>query len=168
MSSGYPIVYKSDKVARSQTQEADFVFKITGAKATANLALINNPVLIGFDAASLTQALVEAFLGATSTAACATIFDTTSLGTDTIGFVIDMAGQVDKVYSVEATVMQSAGGTPVPSVVVFAEASQAALTSANTSAVAEYDGNIYGRIIAGNIDATTAGFIKLSVKFKSI
>lgn len=167
MSYGYPVVFRSDKVARSQTQDVEFFLKITGAKTNSGLALLTMPILVGYDAAALTQVLVETFTGQTSSAACATIFDSTSLGTDTIGFVIDMAGQVDKVYAMEVAVVQSAGGTPANTLLLI-EASQAALTSSNTSAIAEYDGNLYGRVVAGNLDSATAGYVRIRVKFKSI
>lgn len=166
MSNLQPLMLKSDKLARCQMQELTFYIKITGAKTNASLSLINNPYLLGYDAADLTQTLVEGFLGHTSTAACATIFDSTSMGTDTIGGVIDMAGQVDVVYGYRANVIQTAGGTPANSY-QLTQASQAALTSSNTSAIAAYDGDLYFRCVAGNLDSATAGFIELRVLFKA-
>jgi hypothetical protein len=165
MSYGYPVVIRSDKVARSQPQQVTFYFKITGAKTNASLALINNPVLLGYDAADMTQAKVETFLGHTSSAANATIFDSTSLGTDGIGFVVDMQGQADLVYGAVAVISQTAGGTPANSVTLI-QATQGALSSSLSSAIAIYDGDFYGRIIAGNLDAATAGHIELRIMFK--
>jgi len=165
MSYGYPIVLKSDKLARSQMQEVTFYLRITGAKTNANLALVNNPILVGYDAADLTQTLVENFLGHVSTAAAATIFDTTSMGTDTLGMVVDMNGQVDILYGVRALVVQTAGGTPANSSQLI-QASQAPLTSSNTSAAVTADGDVYLRVVAGNLDSATAGFIEIKVLFK--
>lgn len=161
-----PIIMKSDKIARCQPQELSFYYLLTGAKTNASLALLNYPILLGYDATALTQALVEAFLGHTSSAACATIFDATSMGTDTIGGVIDMAGQVDKILGYRATVTQTAGGTPA-NTSLLVQASQAALTSSNTSAIAAYDGDIYFRAVAGNLDSATAGWLTLTVLFRS-
>jgi hypothetical protein len=157
---------KSDALQRSQTQELKLYLKITGAKTNASLSLVSYPVLLGYDATDLTQVLVEGFLGHTSTAACATIFDSTSMGTDTIGFVLDMQGQCQTVLGYHSEVMQTAGGTPA-NASILVQATQAALTSSNTSAVAAYDGDIYGRIVNGNLDSATAGYIKLTIFFRS-
>jgi hypothetical protein len=167
MSYGYPIVLKSDKLARSQMQEVSFYIKITGAKTNASLALINNPLLPGYDAADLTQTLVEAFLGHTSTAPCSSIFDSTSMGTDAFGAVIDMAGQCDILYGVQCTVVQTAGGTPANSDQLI-QASQGGMTGTSlTSACASYDGDVYIRVIAGNLDSATAGYLRIRVLFKA-
>jgi hypothetical protein len=157
---------KSDALQRSQVQELNFYLKITGAKTNAALSLVSYPLLAGYDAADLTQVLVEGFLGHTSTAACATIFDATSLGTDAFGFVIDMQGQCGTLLGYQCAVVQTAGGTPA-NTSLLTQASQTALTSALTSVCAAYDGDIYGRVVAGNLDSATAGYIHLRVLYRS-
>lgn len=166
MSSIQPLMLKSDRLARAIPQAITFYIHITGAKTNASSALINYPYLLGYDATDLTQTLVEGFLGHTSSAACATIFDATSMGANTIGGVIDMQGQVDKVIAIYAEVYQTAGGTPANSE-VFIDGSQVALTSSNTTALATYDGDLYFRLVAGNLDSATAGFIRLKVMFRA-
>lgn len=160
-----PLVLNNDKLARNQPHKVEYTLIVTGAKASRQPVLLQNPVILtGYDAATtLTQAGVDAFLGIASTIPCATCFDATSLGTDAIGFVLNMAAQVDKVIALE--VSGQLGGTAL--VPVFLEASQVALTSSLSSAVAAADGNIYGRLVLTGLDAATAGHISIKPLYKS-
>ena len=149
-------------------QEVTFLIQLTGAKTNASLPLISYPYLLGYDSTQLTQSLVEGFLGHTSAAPCASIFDATSMGTDAIGGVIDMQGQVQTLLGYRASVTQSAGGTPANGSYLVAATQGGMAGTSLTLACATYNGDIYFRLISGNLDSTTAGFISITFYFKSI
>lgn len=160
-----PSVLKNPDLARNQPHVLEYYLKVTGAKTNAQLAYLANPVILtGYDAATtLTQAGVDAFLGIASTIPCSVCFDSTSLGTDAIGFVLNLQGQCQTVIGYELS--GQLGGTNIALQLV--QASQSALTSSLSSAVAAADGNVYGRAVVSGLDAATAGYLKLRVLYKA-
>lgn len=160
-----PLFVKSDKLQRCQPQSLNFRLHITGAKANASEAVLSLPVLTGYDSTDLTQVLVEAFLGHSSAIVCATAFGSTAMGTDVLGFVIDMQGGAGSIVSYQVSTSLSAGGACSGQLI---DGSQSALTNALSSAVAvSSDGDIYGRVLATGLDAATAGYIDLTVFYRS-
>lgn len=165
-----PLFLKSDALQRSQPNKVALMYVITGAKAGRFVALTFPPALVGYDAASLTTAIINAFMLSQQDPAPAgdipgdTCFDSTSLGTDAIGFVLSMQGQAKQAVAMKATVQL---GTSAP-VEILQEASQSALTSSLSTAVAaSASGNMYGRIVSTGLDAATSGYVLIELLFSA-
>jgi len=164
-----PLVLKSDALQLRQFNELKFQFNITGAKTAALCTpQKGSPLAFGFDAGGdLTTASLNSFLGLTGDVVGDTAFGSTAMGTDALGFVINMEGQAKKAVFMRATVVTTAGGTPA-TVEIGKEGVSTALTDALSIAYAVSPaGNLYGRIIASNLDSGTAGFIELVLMFQS-
>jgi hypothetical protein len=160
-----PIFVKSDKLQRCQPQSLNFRLHISGAKANVAEATLSLPLLTGYDSTDLTQAIVEQFLGHTSAIVCATAFGSTAMGTDVIGFVLDMQGGAGSIVSIEVNESLSANGAVLGQLV---DGSQSALTNSLASAVAvSSDGDIYGRILCTGLDAATAGYLDITIFYRS-
>lgn len=154
----------NDGLQRNQPHVVEYVLKVTGAGTNRQLAYMNNPVILtGYAPAALTQTLVDAFLDEASTIPCSTCFDATSLGVDALGFVLNMGGQA--LVPVACEVTGQLGGTAIVDQMI--EASQSALTSSLSSALAAADGNMYGRLVITGLDAATSGHIHMRVLYKA-
>jgi len=70
-----------------------FCVTLASGVPTICTAQLGFPVFIGKDAGDFTQALIDTFLGSTSEFAVTTAFGSTAMGTDTIGFVLNLQGQ---------------------------------------------------------------------------
>jgi hypothetical protein len=183
MSHSLPLFLKNEKLAQSQYSTLDVMLSITGAKTNAD----NNypykfPALFGYDSTDLTQTLVEAFLGHTSQIVCATAFGSTAMGTDALGFVIDMgaaisvqtglssggqASQVSGIY-VQAALTSTASAAVAP-VTAWVPGSRSALPNTLASAIAvSPEGDLYGHVVITGLDAATAGFVQIKVLYTAI
>lgn len=103
------LFYKNEKLGKTQVRVLHLPFKITGAKAVAQVPL-GQPVLTTFDAIAA-QATIDDFLGTVSEFTIAQ-FDATAMGNDTFGGIVNMLGQVKAVSMMEA-ICYSAGGVSV-------------------------------------------------------
>lgn len=167
-----PVFLKSEKLQASQKTKVEFLYVITGAKTGRLMALTSFPALTGYDAASMTTALIDAYMlagsGQPGSPAAGdipgdTCFDATSLGVDAIGFAVNSYGQAAKAVGMRVTA--NIGGTVSE---VLTEASQSALTSSLSTAMANSAyGNMYGRIVVSGLDAATSGFLHVVLHFES-
>lgn len=178
-----PLFLKNEKLARCQYPVLDSILQITGAKTNSdpNYPYVA-PILYGYDTADLTQTKVEAFLGHTSQIVCATAFGSTALGTDALGFVIDMGGlisvqtglssggQAAQVSILEATIVAaSTASAAVAALKAYVPGSRSALPNTLASAVAvSPDGDLYGHVVLTGLDAATAGYVHLRWFFTAI
>lgn len=180
MAHSQPLVFKNEKLYRSQYSVIDSIISITGAKTSADQNYpYAAPILYGYDAADLTQTLVESFLGHTSQIVCATAFGSTAMGTDALGFVIDMGGaisvqtglsangQAASLSGVEAVFTTAAGAQAASGLWVPGSRSALPNTLASAAAVSP-DGDIYGHIVLTGLDAATAGYVHLRWYFTAI
>ena len=105
----------------------------------------------------LAQAAINTLLGSTNEVVTATAFEATAMAAnDTLGFVLECDGQIDRVDAIEALVDIGAAGA-VPGL-GFGSTALATGTFANPEAMVTASGNIAGRVIYTNISATgTAG-----------
>lgn len=170
-----PLSLKSDALQKRQFHVLSLMWIITGAKvARLVVKQKGSPVLFGYDAAALTTALIDALLQSEPAVTVAsgdipgdTMFDATALGADSFGLVINMQGQTKAPVALKYEIVTTAGGTPGV-VVGMIEGAAAQLTvSSNTNGYAASPlGNLYARIVgATNLDAGTAGYIKLDLIF---
>lgn len=164
-----PLALKSDALQARQFHELKFLIDISGAKTAALCpAQKGSPIVFGFDAGgSLTSASLDTFLGVTGDVVGDTCFDATSLGTDALGFVVNQEGFAKKAVYMRANVVTTAGGTPATVLIGKAGVSTALTSSLSIAYAVSPAGNLYGRIIASNLDAGTAGFIELVLVFQS-
>lgn len=159
------LAYWHDGHGKTQPRRLKLVWNITGAK-TAALIVPGAPVLWGFDATPLTSTLTDAFLGTTSEFPTVD-FDSTSLGADAFGGVINMGGQCKKVvqmvarcYSASNTLVtrQCQGGTALTDSTLATECAVGA------------NGNIGFKVDFGNtpdFDGLTAGTIEIEIDWIS-
>lgn len=169
-----PLFWKNEKLARSQYEVIDNIITITGAKTYADQAYpYPAPVLYGYDTADLTQTKVEAFLGHTSLITAATSFGSTALGTDALGFVIDMGalisvqtgvsanGQAQFVAGLEVEYTTSAAAAAVSGVWVPGVTTNPLPNTLAAAVTASPDGDVYGHVVLTGLDAATAGYVHL-------
>lgn len=154
------LVCWNDKLDRTVPRVSEFTYTLTSG---AMVPREGYPILAATGA--LTQATIDAFLG-TSTEVNYLNYDATSLGTDALGFIVDMGGQVKKLISFEV-IMRSGTGF-VTTVRRYATTDDVMV---NTSiAVAEAalstTGNPYCRFVVTSFDSTT-GYIDLRMKWIS-
>ena len=133
----------------------------SSAALSVRSSMLGYPMLVGSAAsAPLDQTTIDAFLGVSSDITAATSFGSTAMGTDSMGFVINMAGQAksalwahgDAFLTSNAQFYVNGNGT-----------STTALANTLTAGFAvTAAGNIYGRLIVTNLDSQT-GSVKLQL-----
>lgn len=170
-----PLSLKSDSLQKRQFHVITLMWIITGAKASRLVVKQKgSPVLFGYDAAALTTALIDGLLQSEPAVTVAsgdipgdTMFDATALGADSYGAVINMQGQAKAPVAVKYEVVTTAGGTPASNAGLLEGAAAQLTVSSNTSGYAASPlGNLYVRLAAmSNLDAGTAGYIKLDLIF---
>ncbi len=155
------LVRWNDKAGKSIPRVDVYTYSITSAVATPLVA--GYPALVSFGA--LTQATIDSYLG-TSSDVNYLNFDATSLGTDAIGFIFDMAGQCKQLVSV-GIVMRSGTGF-VTTVERYATPNDVMVNTQLAVAEAALStlGNPYARFVVTSIDSTT-GYIDVTVKWIS-
>jgi hypothetical protein len=152
------LFFWQDKLGRTNPHCVVFNFKITGAKAVSQLPA-GLPVLTSFDAIA-SQAVIDDFLGTTNEFLLAA-FDATAMGTDAFACIVNMAGQVDTLYAVEAYFDD---GTQVANAI--AAAGLTASTLAYEAATGA-NGNMAVRVVLTGLDAATSGILSIKMYFKS-
>ncbi len=160
MSTSPGLFFWQDKLGKLVPHQVQFQFQITAAKTVAQLP-IGVPVLTTFDALS-SQSEIDNFLGTTNEFLLAQ-FDATSMGTDAFACIVNMAGQVDELFYVEALLDDASSG------VFRALPAVATLTSSSlTSQCAKGSfGNMAVRVILTGLDSDTSGVLVLKFYFKS-
>lgn len=142
---------KTPDIAKNQMCSLDFYF--SGSSGTFTLTPVSNAsrILFGTTATPLTTAKCDSFTGNTNDILGDTCFDATSMGTDSLGFVIDMNGQAAEAVSVEAWLYDATV------IGVGKVASTSALTSSLSTALAcSALGNLYGRIVPSGLDSSSS------------
>jgi len=158
-----PLTYWNERVQLSQPRKLTLQFTITGAKTVVDP--YRSPTLTAFDAIA-SQAVIDAHLGTTNEFLLVA-FDSTSLGADAFGGIVNMSGQCAEVYEMVAT-CYSATNT-----VVTRQCEDLAVLTASTLAteVAKgASGNIAFKVDFGNtpdFDALTGGTIKIEILWRS-
>lgn len=143
---------KNDTLERYHPQVMTIPITITSGAPTLNANIAGFPIIMGTatNTAPLTQAAIDAFLGSSSEVVAATAFGSTAMGTDSMGFVINMNGQCAAGLTMRAGLWVSS------EVEDCVAASSSALTDAlSTAWTVTSAGNIYGRTVLTGLDAAT-------------
>jgi hypothetical protein len=151
---------RSSGVANHQPEVLDFMFAISGAKAVTPVAPAPEAIVM-FDTGT-TQTTIDSFLGVANDV-LATAFGSSRLGTDMVGFILNLEGGVRQLISVEASIVLAGKGTNVklvsiPTGTALTDADAGSITFEKSAA-----GNVYGSITLSNLDSATAGMIHLRV-----
>lgn len=114
----------------------------------------------------LAQAKIDALLGSTNEVVEATAFEATAMAADnTLGFVLDCDGQIDRVDHIEALVDIGAPGA-VPGL-GFGSTALASGAFTNPEIMVTASGNVAGRVLYTNLTATgTSG--RAVIKFRAL
>lgn len=153
-------VLKSPGLADNQYTQLDFWFSCTSNVATL-LPSGNNgsEIVFGYTAATpLTTAAIDTFTGNVNDILGDTCFATTAMGTDSMGFVINMNGQAASAVAVEAILYDTTFvGTAA------AGTSTALTNSLSTALCCSALGNLYGRVVPAGFDAASGKILHLKV-----
>lgn len=169
------IFYSNEKHGKTQPRYLEYTFQITAAKTVVAFPR-GAEILPSFDA--LTQAQIDAYLGTTSEF-LVTQFDTTSMGTDAFGGLINMTGgivsqgasspsyfqpqgQAASVISCEITSMTGAGLATRVQSASFGPTGLAP-TSLTAGCALGANGNIAFRGVLTGLDALTSGLILVRI-----
>jgi len=173
---GPGLIYQSGDLYAKE-DELILKWNITGAKTSTPLPLNRSSVLTVYDAIS-SQSTIDDFLGSTNEFLIAQ-FDSTAMGTDAFGFLINMSGQApglttttNKAQAAQllAATISLYSGANGATVVNEGVVSVTTLTSSSLStqcAVGSY-GNLAMRAILTGLDALTSGLIVARLHWVSI
>jgi hypothetical protein len=161
-------------------QQLVLPFNITGAKASSPVPLTNSAVYNFYDAIA-SQSTIDTFLG-TSSEFTTTQFDSTTMGNDAFGVLINMGsvggisgvtnnqGQASSVLFMEASCYSGTGGSTAVTRVVQASATLPNSTLGTAVAVGAY-GNIGLTVDFGNtpdFDGLSSGTIVIKLYWQSL
>ncbi len=155
------LMYYQDKLGKTNPRELVLVWEITGAK-TVSLVPVGSPNYPVFDAIA-TQSVIDNFLGTVNEFLVAD-FDSTAMGADAFGGLVNMAGQVQDVLYFTADCYSGTGG----STLVSRESLNDGLTASTLETavgVGAY-GNLAFKVNFGNspdFDGLTAGTIVVKI-----
>ncbi len=161
-----------DKFGRTQPRVLHLLWKITGAVTVVPVP-IGVPVLTTFGAISA-QSTIDNFLGTTSEFNYLA-YDATSMGTDAMGVIVNMAGQARRVDGVIARTYSGTGGATVYQAGAWANGITA--TTLETAAACGYSSSIAGSgniavkvnfAQTGSFDSLTSGFIQMDIYWSAI
>lgn len=150
-----------DQFQKALPRKEYFMFNITGAK-TSSLILPQSAVLPFYD--SITQAQIDAFFGSTNEI-LADKFDSTAMGTDAFGLLLNFAGQGQNLVMVEAYTSTGTGGATIVNRVC--QDTGLTASSLTTQATLTTSGNMGIRLVLTGLDALTSGQIGVSVTWVS-
>lgn len=147
----------------------ELMYDITGAK-TGKFVAIAPHALVGYDTGSpLDQASIDALLGSSNEFVAATAFGSTAMGTDALGIVLDMGGQVAFSSVGYACISGNLAGVAIAHPLVAMQTS-ALPNTLPTSIRCQVSaaGNLALQIVVSGLDAATSGrlVIGLGVKLK--
>lgn len=141
---------KNPALQSYQPEQLDIWLTVASGVPSLPAALRGFPIIFGTatNTAPLTQTAIDAFLGSTNEVVAATAFGSTAMGTDSLGFVINMGGQAASLIAMEATLWLTSevqdGVTGTTTALTDALSTAVCITSA---------GNIYGRAVLTGFDA---------------
>jgi hypothetical protein len=162
MGSSNALTYVSDKLERGEATKTNLLYRITGAKTMTDLS--GNAAKWYFDTAP-TQAVIDAFLGTTNEILAAG-YGTTALGTDAVGFLIDMGGQCASLINIEIRVFS--GTSTATKTGALAWGSSTALPNTlTTDAQLGANGNIGCHFVCTGLDAITDGLVELVINLRA-
>jgi hypothetical protein len=155
-------ILKNPSLQDNQQTCLDFYFSVTSNVATllpSGDAGAGTSLVHGYSAAApLTTAAIDTFTGNTNDILGDTCFAATAMGTDSMGFVIDMGGQAEKAIALIAVLYDTVTlGTAVAGV------STALTNSLSTALSCSTLGNLYGRVVVSGFDAASAKILHLKV-----
>ncbi len=155
------LFYWNEKLGKTNPRELVLIWEITGAKTVVNVP-VGSPNYPVFDAIA-TQAVINDFLGTTDEFTVAQ-FDSTSMGADAFGGLVNMAGQVQSVLGFTAECYSGTGG----STLVTRESLDIGLTASTleTAVGLGAQGNMAFKVNFGNtpdFDGLTEGTIKVTI-----
>lgn len=159
------LFYWNSALGKTLSRELVLRYEITGATTVSPLVQ-GLPCLPTF--AALTQQTIDDFLGSSSEFTAAQ-FDATSMGADAFGGIVNLAGQVQYLQSMEAMCYSAAAGDTLVSRGVKSIATLQDSTLASECAVSSL-GNIGFKVDFGNVpdfDALTAGMILIKLAYIS-
>lgn len=152
-------ILKSDLLQKGQVHELDiYIQQTAGAQSyVAGLQCLQGAMIIGDTAGEFTQAAADSLLGVSNDVITATVFGSTAMGTDSLGMIIAMQGQVESLVYMQYSFWL---GTEVANLLL-------GTSTAPTDALTEVAyktpaGNIAARVIPAGFDAGTG---VLQVKF---
>lgn len=158
-----PLTLVNSQLAASQPRVLKLMFTITGAVTVTDP--LKSGALVTFGAISA-QATIDNYLGTTSEFNYLA-FDSTAMGADTMGVIVNMGGQCAEVYQMTAR-CYSASNTIVERQV---EDSAALTASTLVTEIAKgSSGNVALKVDWGNtpdFDALTAGTIEITILWRS-
>lgn len=140
----------------------DFIITVGASAAlTVNANILGYPMLVGSAASGdLTQASIDAYLGVSGDITAATSFGSTAMGTDALGYVINMGGQAKSALWAHADSFLTANAAFLS---VGAGTVTTALPNTLTAGFAVTPaGNLYGRFVVTNLDSQT-GSVKIQL-----
>jgi hypothetical protein len=156
------LMYYNEKLGKTNPRELVLFLNITGAKAVSPRP-IGPPILTTFDAIA-SQSTINNFLGTTDEFTIAQ-FDGTAMGTDTLGVIINMSGQVGYVLGVTT---QCYSGANFATLTTNTSIGTGLTDSSNTSQCAVgADGNMALRTVVSGMDILTTGVIVLRIMWIS-
>ena len=160
------LVYYNDQWGKVQPRILRLQYKITAA-VTASPIVANSASLLTFSAIA-SQAVIDDFLGTTSEFNYLA-FDSTSMGADAMGAIVQMNGQAKTVVAAVARCYSGTGGSTLVTRAVQASAALTNTTLA-TEVACGANGNIAFKVDWGNtpdFDALTSGTIDVEIHWIS-
>ncbi len=157
-------VLKNPAVQKNQVHEIELVIQQTAGTQTyvAGILGLGSALIVGDTNTDFTQAAANTLLGVDNDVITATVFGSTAMGTDALGYILAMNGQVASVVYCQYSFWLA---TEVANMFL-------GTTTAPTDALTEVAyktpaGNIAGRVIPAGFDAGTGLLqIKLGVILK--
>jgi hypothetical protein len=162
---------KNSNLAYACGRQVEFVLPLSIAAGVPSYAGNEKPDIIvekGLAGSQvlLAQAKIDALLGSTNEVVEGTAFEATAMAADnTLGFVLDCDGQIDRVDHIEALVDIGAPGA-VPGL-GFGSTALASGAFTNPEIMVTASGNIAGRVLYTNLTASgTSG--RAVIKFRAL
>jgi hypothetical protein len=155
-----------DKFGKTQPRILMLNWKITDAVTVVSLP-IGPPVLVTFGAISA-QSTIDNFLGTTSEFNYLA-FDATSMGTDAMGVIVNMAGQAARLDGFSVRAYSGTGGATVYAAGAYNNG--ITNTTLETACALGANGNIAAKVAfsqSGSFDALTSGFIEMVLYWSAI
>ncbi len=155
------LMHYQDQYQKALPRRDIWVWTITGAKAVS-LIVPQSATLAFFD--TITQATINSFFGSTNEI-LEDKYDSTAMGTDAFGVLLNYVGQVQTLVSAKLTTMQGTGN--VTEVVHTVTDTGLTASSLTNQGVLTANGNIGLRFVSGSIDGFTTGLVMLEVNWVS-
>ena len=168
--------YWNDQLGKVDPNVTRLYFNITAAKTLA--AVVPNTAQLTFFDALATQSVIDTFYqggGAAITlpngqAGPGTpnqfplaAFDATAMGTDALGVLINMNGQVKQLVEASVSVYTGAGGATTTGATHVLPSATLTNSSLTTQAAVSSVGNVALRSVITGLDALTSGIVVVSI-----